>query len=215
MCIRDSLNEHGPAIRAGLNISVAAQTFADPRLGDIGALRDFYRATVVDFDSLADACGAIVARYGEADFGKALAFLLKAAGDDLGAKGPSTSAAELKTIVDELYRLEVLSGMREQSHALVEALRARAAIREGYSGHSLLQNLLKLQQESWLGAHQVLAIGQDMNIRELDAEIYFLRGLSELAREIPLKAYPDPANREKLRDAVQDALDDAIAREEA
>ncbi|MBK7542566.1 MAG: type III secretion system gatekeeper subunit SctW [Candidatus Competibacteraceae bacterium] len=209
------LDEHGPAVRAGLNISVAAQTFADARLGNAGDLRDFYRATVVDFDSLADAYGAIVARYGEADFGKALAFLLKAAGDDLGAKGPSTSAVELKTIVDELYRLEVLSGMREHSQALVDAVRARAAIHENYSGHSLLQSVLKLQQESWLGANQVLAVGQEMNLREIDTEIYFLRGLSELTREIPLKAYPDPANREKLRDAVQDALDDAIAREEA
>lgn len=54
-----------------------------------------------------------------------------------------------------------------------------------------------------------------MGIRELEAEIYFLRGLSELAREIPPKAYRDPANREKLRDAVQEALDEAIAREEA
>lgn len=209
------LNEHGPAIRAGLNISVTAQTFADPRLGDVGALRDFYRATVLDFDSLADAYGAIVARYGEADFAQALTFLLKATGDDLTAKGPSTSTTELKAIVDELYRLEVLSGLREQSQALVDALRARAAIREDYSGHSLLQSVLKLQQESWLGANQVLAIGQGMNVRELAAEIYFLRGLGELTREIPLKAYSDPANRDKLRAAVQDALDDAIAREEA
>ena len=209
------LNEHGAAIRAGLNISVTAQTFADPRLGDIGALRDFYQATVLDFDSLADAYGAIIARYGEADFAQALAFLLKAAGDDLAAKGPSTPTTELKAIVDELYRLEVLSGLREQSQALVSALRARAAIREDYSGHSLLQGILKLKEERWLDAHHVLAIGQDMGFREPDAEIYWLRGLSELTREIPLKAYQDPANREKLRAAVQDALDDAIAREEA
>lgn len=209
------LVEHGPAIRAGLNISVTAQTFADPRLGDVGALRGFYRATVLDFDSLADAYGAIIARYGEADFAKALAFLLKAAGDDLTAKGPSIPLTELKAIIDELYRLEVLSGMREQSHALVTALRERAAIRESYSDHALLQNILKIKEERWLSANHVLAIGQEMGIQELDTEIYFLRALSELTREIPLKAYQDPANREKLRDAVQDALDDAIAREEA
>lgn len=209
------LVEHGPAIRAGLNVSVTAQTFADPRLGDARELRDFYRATVIGFDDLADTYGAIVAKYGEADFAKALAFLLKAAGDDLAAKGPSIAPTELKAIVDELYRLEVLSGMREQSHALVAAMRERTAIRDGYSGHTLLLGILKIQEERWLSGSQVGAIGQDMGVRELEAEIYFLRGLSELAREIPPKAYRDPANREKLRDAVQEALDDAIAREEA
>jgi len=61
----------------------------------------------------------------------------------------------------------------------------------------------------------VLAIGQAMGVEAVEAEIYFLRGLSELAREIPLKAYADPTQREKLRAAVQDALDDAIAREDA
>ncbi|MBK9953460.1 MAG: hypothetical protein IPP10_18835 [Candidatus Competibacteraceae bacterium] len=40
----------------------------------------------------------------------------------------------------------------------------------------------------------------------------FSAGIGRADAEIPLKAYPDPANREKLRDAVQDALDDAIAR---
>lgn len=209
------LDEHGPAIRAGLNISVAAQTFADARLGDVGELRDFYRATALDFDNLADAYGAIVARYGEADFAQALAFLLKAAGDDLSAKGPSTSRVELKTVVDELYRLEVLGGLREQSHGLVAALRARAAIREDYSGHALLQSILRLEAERAPGANQVLAIGQAMGLRDLETEIYFLRGLGELTREIPLKAYQDPAQREKLRGAVQDALDDAITREDA
>ncbi|HAO32837.1 MAG TPA: hypothetical protein DCQ84_07795 [Candidatus Competibacteraceae bacterium] len=209
------LDEHGPAIRAGLNISVAAQTFADARLGDAGELRDFYRATALDFDHLSDAYGAIIARHGETDFAQALAFLLKAAGDDLSAKKPSTSTVELKAVVDELYRLELLSGLREQCHALVAALRARAAIRADYSPHALLQDILKIQAERAPSAHQVLAIGQAMGVEAVEAEIYFLRGLSELAREIPLKAYADPTQREKLRAAVQDALDDAIAREDA
>ncbi|MFO1349148.1 MAG: type III secretion system gatekeeper subunit SctW [Gammaproteobacteria bacterium] len=213
--VGEILADHGPAISAGLNISVSAQTFADPRLGDVQELRDFYRATVIGFDSIADTYGAIIAKYGDADFTKALAFLLKALGDDFAAKGPSIPSAELKAIVDELYRLEVLSGMREHSHALVEATRKRTPIRADYSGHALLRGILQIKEERWLNGGQVGAIVQDMGIHELESEIYFLRGLSELVREIPLKAYQDPANRDKLRDAVQEALDEAIAREES
>ncbi|MBK9953459.1 MAG: hypothetical protein IPP10_18830, partial [Candidatus Competibacteraceae bacterium] len=82
-------------------------------------------ATVVDFDSRADAYGANCRPLRRGRFRQGAGFLLKAAGDDLRHKGPSTSAVELKTIVDELYRLEVLSGMREHSQALVDSARPR------------------------------------------------------------------------------------------
>lgn len=209
--------DHGSKIRAGLNVSVTAQTFADPQLGDIQQLRDFYRETVIGFDNLADAYASIIDKYGEQDFPNALAFLLKAAGDDFAAKGPSLPKIELKTIIDDMYRLEVLTGLQEDSHALVTKLHARSAsLRPNYSGHQLLRSVLKLKEERWLRADQINAVGQEMGLddREIDSVIYFLREFKDLVRRVPLKAYQNPGNREKLLDAVQEALDDAIEREE-
>jgi type III secretion protein W len=209
--------EHGPKIRAGLNVSVTAQTFADPQLGDIQQLRDFYRETVIGFDNLADTYASVIDKYGEQDFPKALAFLLKAAGDDFAAKGPSLPKLELKTIIDDMYRLEVLTGLQEDSQTLVTKLHARTtSLRPNYSGHQLMRSVLKLKEERWLRADQISALGHEMGLNddEIDSVIYFLREFKDLVRRVPLKAYQNPGNREKLLDAVQEALDDAIEREE-
>ena len=54
----------------------------------------------------------------------------------------------------------------------------------------------------------------ELGIRQVEAEIYLLRELSDLARAVPLKIYNDMDQRDRLIGAVQEALDDAIRREE-
>jgi type III secretion protein W len=48
------MKEHGPEIRAGLNISQTANEFAKQGFGNVQGLRDFYRDTVLNFDNLDD-----------------------------------------------------------------------------------------------------------------------------------------------------------------
>ncbi len=208
----EAMNENGSAIRAGLNIAATAASYRE--LGDLNGLREFYRQTILGYETLSDTYGAIIEKHGEQHFTEALSFLLKALGDDFSAKGPSIPPVELKSVIDDMYRLEVLSGLHEDCGELVRRIRQRAVLKEGYADHWLMRTVLKLKSEKWLRSNQVIALGQDMGLRDITAEIYFLRELRELVRLIPLKAYEDPANREKLMDAVQEALDDAINREE-
>ena len=79
----------------------------------------------------------------------------------------------------------------------------------------LLSSLLELAEASWLSSAQVEKIVREQNLRSTEAEIYFLRELADLIRALPLKIFKDPEQRLKMVDAVQEALDKAIEREEA
>ena len=79
----------------------------------------------------------------------------------------------------------------------------------------LLSSLLELAEASWLSGAQVEKIVREQNLRSTEAEIYFLRELADLIRALPLKIFKDPEQRLKMVDAVQEALDKAIEREEA
>lgn len=79
----------------------------------------------------------------------------------------------------------------------------------------LIGDLLPLTEATWLSPAQIDKVVRDRNLPSTEAEIYFLRELADLARMLPLKMFKEPELRLKLVDAVQEALDRAIAREEA
>ena len=85
----------------------------------------------------------------------------------------------------------------------------------GLRGSDLLQSVLDFQQNKWIQPKEINALSAKLGIRDIVHEINFLREFKELVRSIPLKAYPDPEQRERMLDAIQLALDDAIDREEA
>jgi type III secretion protein W len=125
----------------------------------------------------------------------------------------SMDKTRLGAILDDMYRLEVLSGLLEECDALIGQTRRRGA-ETPLRGPDLLQEVLKLQQDKWIRPEQIAPLPARLGISELPQEISFLREFKELARIIPLKAYADPEQRPRFVDAVQLALDDAIDREE-
>jgi type III secretion protein W len=78
----------------------------------------------------------------------------------------------------------------------------------------LMGRLLELADQSWINSSQITAALKDLELRPVEAEIYLLRELADLVRAFPLKMFADLDRRERLIDAVQEALDDAIEREE-
>lgn len=79
----------------------------------------------------------------------------------------------------------------------------------------LVGSLLDLAEASWLSGAQVEKLAREQRLPSTEAEIYFLRELADMVRALPLKVFKDPEQRLKLVDAVQEALDQAIEREEA
>ena len=207
--------DEGPAIRAALNIAEVAANFADEQLGELAELRDRYRATVMSEASLQDNFESLLEHYGGDQLSDAIGFLMKATSADLGADGSSIDRIKLQAALNDLYRLELLAGLRQDCQQLVER---HGPVATGDSprrlADDLLRHLLRLVDSRWLTADNLDPVTAEMNLGDLRAEIAFLHAFKDLCRLIPLKAYADPDQRSRLLGVVQEVMDVVIAREE-
>lgn len=209
------MEEKGPEVTAGLNISATAARFAAQQGGSVQDFRDFYRQTVLGRESLGATYAAILENYGTEDFPATLAFLIKAVGDDLAATRSSIDPTELKLLVDDLSELENLNTIHENSGETLRRINGRFGLAAGKKATDLMKGLLPIMNESWADSNKVARLAPELGIRSnLEAEIYFLREVTEIVRRIPVKVFATPENRDNLLLASQQALDEAIEREE-
>ena len=205
--------EHGPAIRAGLNAAEAIAEFAQGDPTRARDLRQFYRDSVLGFEKIGDTYQALLGKYGVEGFPEGVAFLIKAAGDDLSATGPSTPTPALKQILDDLYQLEVLSTVHERCGRLAGTMSRMYGERPGGTPQELAGELMAMTGDRSVNAQRIERLADGLGVTESEPRIGFLRELKEICRLIPLKIYQAPDQRELLRDAVQGALDPAIGNE--
>ncbi len=208
--------EHGPAIRAGLNTADAAR---ESSAGDTAAalgLRDLYRDTVLDYKGVLAAFDSILEKYGEKDFLKAVHFLIKAVGRDMASTGPSSSPVQLKQINDDLFQLEALNHLHGACERVLNRMRTvYEAPHTSDNTRQLMHSLLQMKDERWISPSSVSDLAKSLHISGASEQVHFLRELKELTRLLPLKLYAIPENRDTFLQAVQGALDEAIEREEA
>lgn len=84
-----------------------------------------------------------------------------------------------------------------------------------YSAHDLMRELLEMTTQRYIDPERFIQITNKIGVRQSEMRIYFLTQLREKVRQIPLKLYPVPDIREKMLDALQQAMDIEISREEA
>lgn len=128
--LQQLLDEEGPAIRAGINVSETAADYSDAELADIQTLRDTYRDAVLDYQSLADVFASLNDQYDVKEWPQAIKFLLDALGADLSAGGSSIEKSKLNAIRDDMYRLQVLAGLVEECDSLMQKLRVQGAFKQ-------------------------------------------------------------------------------------
>lgn len=78
-----------------------------------------------------------------------------------------------------------------------------------------MRELLEMTTQRWVDPDRFIQITNKIGVNNSEMRIYFLTQLREKVRQIPLKLYPVPDIREKLLDALQQAMDTEISREEA
>jgi type III secretion protein W len=125
--LQQLLDENGPAVRAGINVSAAAANSAGDQLGDIQTLRDIYRDAVLDYQGVGEAFKSLTEKYGASEIPHAIEFLLNGLGADMAADGASIEKSKLNVIRDDMYRLQTLAGMLEDCNALVNKMRSQGA----------------------------------------------------------------------------------------
>ncbi len=206
--------QSGPEIRAGVNVSLDARDFAQGGFSETGALRQFYRDTILPYEGLSPAFSSIMETWGEEDFPRAVAFLLKAAGTDIASQGPSVEPARLKRAMDDLYHLEVLGNLMGQCGDILSKMNREFGVGNSVSPRDLLAALLAMKDRTVADPDLVEKLADRVGAREPEARIYFLREFKELARQVPIKVFDGLESRERMLDALQEALDAAIEAEE-
>ncbi len=84
-----------------------------------------------------------------------------------------------------------------------------------FTAHDLMKAILHLLAQRSAEPARFTQLISAAGIRPLEGRIYFLTQLRERLRQLPLKLFLTPDTREKLLEALQTALDQEIAQEEA
>ncbi|MDE1460982.1 TyeA family type III secretion system gatekeeper subunit [Spartinivicinus poritis] len=83
-----------------------------------------------------------------------------------------------------------------------------------YNKEQFFKDLLVLQDKSWVRANDIDNFVNALNLQDAEEIIGFLQQFKQLVREIPVEAFNDMDHRFNLLEAIQEALDIAIEKEE-
>ena len=211
--LADLEREAGPQIRAGIQGALAAAGFAD--LGSSEDLRALYRQTVCDFRTVNDVFAHVQEQYGDIGFDRAMDFLFRALGNDLATDVPSMETRHLEHVQSSLGQVRLL----QSAHVLCEKLLQRWETvhggRASCSPLELLGDIVALRNENFIGSLQIDRIAAKANAPDIEREVLFLQELLNTARSFPSSLFDGDQGRMKVIDAIQEAVDGAIEREDA
>ncbi len=209
--------EHGPEIRAGYNI---ADVPAEGLKGGKTELRALYVETILDYRSLSNAMQKLVDRYGPEEFPAAVAGLFKAVSADCSAAAPSTDPARLKTLMDDMYQLELLGNTYKDCAALLDKVRgdyppAPGASLAGARPEDIMRPVLHLNDAATVQAAQVRNLMPFLHgNQDPVCDVHLTQGVKALVRKMPHRVFDSQDKRQNLLDAIQDVVDEAVEREE-
>ncbi|MEC4720742.1 type III secretion system gatekeeper subunit SctW [Noviherbaspirillum sp. CPCC 100848] len=209
--IADMDMDFGPRIRADLNTIGVAGGYASAE--DVANFQAAFRDVVLGQQTLAQTLVAALERFGAGDFSTGMQNLIKGLGADLAAARPSTDATRLQALVQDLYHLEVAATVLDGTCALADTMVKRHGV-ESMDAVKVMTELVGITSEKWLAGARFTGIAERVAPYEAGAQITFLTGAKAILRDLPVKVYNDADARQSVLNAVQDALDAAIDREE-
>lgn len=211
---KKELNEaHGREIRAGRNMGAEARQFAKDGLGSPTSLRDLYRDITGNpreplklFDELAE-------KFQYEKLRVLISFLLHSLGQDLKAKGPSISRAELKRLLDETRSLQGILGIFRFFLSRMRLIKREFS---SYNlslpprlDHELLSRILvKILSERYINPERILQFSKMLGIsEELAAQLIIFSQMLDALKQIAPQYYRNPQHRQELVKGFIDALE--------
>lgn len=213
----DIEKEFGPAaIQAGIHGALAAAGLADAsELGGVTELQGLYRDTVCDFGTVEDAFDHLQTQYGEVNFDKALDFLTRTLSDDLASDLPTMDKSHLESVNANLGQVRLL----QSTHALCQDLVNRwenvhGQKDTGLNSMDFMKSFVALRKENYLGATHIDRIAKAAKAPDIEHEVLFLQEMQRMSRNITPQLFNGTEGRMRIMDAIQDAVDNAIERED-
>ena len=204
----------GPAIRAGIHGALASKGFEE--VGTPDELRDLYRQTACDFKSVNEVFEHIQTQYG-GDFDRAVDFLFSALSADIASEVPSMGQAHLESVHGSLGKVRLTQSAYRLCEAMLQRWEKVHGVKPGPDGltaMALLKEVISYKDMRFLGAMQVEPLTQKAHAPDIEHEVIFLQEMLNMARKFPPALFDDEQGRMKVLDAVQEAVDKAIARED-
>lgn len=208
------LAAEGPAVRAGMRAMLSAQEYGDLDAGE--ALRGLYRRAVCDFSGVNELFDHILDKYGQDKFDQAIGFLTRTLGSDLSADVPSMEKTHLENVNANLGVVRLLQSAHAQCSRVMDRWRnAHGAENCPLDSRALLGRILALRGENFLGAANFERMATEAGPPDIEREVLFLQDLMQMIRAMPSQLFDGHSGHMKVLDAVQDAVDNAIGREDA
>ena len=144
-------------------------------------------------------------------------FLFSALGADLASDQPSMGEAHLESVQSSLGQVR----LTQSAYRLCEKMMDRWANvhgvkpREGsLTAMSLLGEIMDLRTKRFLGSALIEGILAKSGAPDIEREVLFLQELLSTTRNFPTALFDDEQGRMKVLDAVQEAVDNAVERED-
>ncbi|MBR5997505.1 MAG: type III secretion system gatekeeper subunit SctW [Deltaproteobacteria bacterium] len=206
--------ESGPAIHAGIQGALAAKGYTD--LDSSDNLRGFYRQTVCDFGTVNDVFAYVHDTYGDGNFDKAMDFLFGALSADLASDLPSMETTHLEQVHGNLEQVRLLQNVYRDCDRLLGRWESIHHVKDCLlTPMELMGQMVALRNERFLGASQIDQIASQSKAPDIEHEVLFLQEMLSMSRNFPPQLFDGTEGRMKVIDAVQEAVDRAIEREDA
>ena len=203
----------GPAIRAGINGALNARGFES--LGSPSELGGLYRGAVCDFTDVNAMFAHIQSRFG-GDFESAVDFLYKALASDMAADTPSMEKTHLEHVNMGLGELRQLQSARSLCAQLLGRWHDIHGIKNcPVNDMALLGKILDLRKEHFISGSRISRLADEVKAPDIERKVLFLQELLNTTRAFSPSLFDGVEGRMKVLDAVQNAVDTAIAEEDA
>ncbi len=203
----------GPAIRSGICGALNAKGFDS--LGAPSELGALYRGAVCDFADVNALYSHIQEHYGN-DFEAALDFLYKALASDMAADVPSMEKTHLEHVNAGFGELRSLQSARSLCAKLLERWAAVHDVKDcPLDDMALLGKVVALRKEHFISGTQIARLADEAKAPDIERKVLFLQELLNTTRTFAPSLFDGNEGRMKVLNAVQDAVDAAIAEEDA
>ncbi len=201
-------------IQAGLNTMRVTPEFTRQGMGSPSTMADFYRERILGNEKPRDTFNAVMRQYGKERFEPTIQFLIKALGADLQASESSISPEKLRSLIEDIYQLEVLGNIKRFLDVAVTSTNKSYQVEIPYDSFDLLNEAFNLIDSDWPDVGTLTNLLDRSGLSETEARIYLMNNLAKYLRLIPLKFFKDPSSRDGFMGVIQQALDIESERED-
>lgn len=203
----------GPEIRVGINLAEEINSRAG-NMEEMQGMRDLYRGQILGFTTPQDCFKSLIEQRGAGRLAESIEFLLAGCSVDLQSTNPSTSPEELRRIILDLQCVEVLKTVNEKLGRL--GLRMERQFNETVllSAEKMTGRVLDMTKLSFMNSATVGGFVNACGLRELLAQMDFVRELLGLFRGLSPRLFETNEGRFKMVDSAQEYLDELVEKEE-